>query len=78
MTSYRVGLASVAKIRAYVKQLGCAAAKRIRLYGEKFRVVSDPMSSVQWGCSSDDEERSTHSPIAHSGGRVSACEKGSR
>jgi hypothetical protein len=39
-----MGFPSVAKIGAHVKQLGYAAARRIRLYGKEFKVVSDPMS----------------------------------
>ena len=57
MTGHRVGFPSVSKICAHVKRLGFAAARRIRLYGEKFEVVSDPMSSIEWGCSSDDERK---------------------
>jgi hypothetical protein len=68
MTRHRVGFPSVSKICAQVQRLADAAARRIRLYGEEFEVVSDPMSSVQWGCSSDDEEGPTHSSTAHSGG----------
>jgi hypothetical protein len=71
MISHRMGFPSVVKICAHMKHLGCAAARRIRLYGEKFKVVSDPMSSIQWGCSSDDEERPTHSATTHSGGCAS-------
>jgi hypothetical protein len=72
MTRHRMGFRSVAKICAHVKQLGYAAGRRIRLYREKFKVVSDPMSSTQWGCSNDDEERLTHSPPSmHSGVRAS-------
>src|ERR1700721_3469443 len=62
MTGHRVGFPSVANICANFKRLGYAAGRRIPLYCEKFKVVSDPMSSIQWGCSNDDEERLTHSP----------------
>jgi hypothetical protein len=37
-----VAFSPVSRICAQVKHLGCAAAKRIRLYGEEFEVVSDP------------------------------------
>jgi hypothetical protein len=42
MTSHGVNFPSVLKICAHVKHLGYAAARRIRLYGEEFEVVSDP------------------------------------
>ena len=42
MTSPSVAFSSVSKICAQVKHLGYAAARRIRLYGEEFEVVSDP------------------------------------
>jgi hypothetical protein len=72
MTRHRIGFPSAVKICAQVQRLAYAAARRIRLYGEKFKVVSDPMSSAEWGCSSsDDEKRATHSPSAHSGGCAS-------
>jgi hypothetical protein len=72
MTSQRVAFPSVSAICAHVKRiLGFAAARRIRLYGKELKVASDSMSSVQWGCSSDDEETPAHSPTRHSGGRVS-------
>jgi hypothetical protein len=42
MTSPSVAFSSVSKICAQVKHLGFVAARRIRLYGEEFEVVSDP------------------------------------
>ena len=42
MTSPSVAFSPVSRICAQVKHLGYAAAKRIRLYGEEFEVVSDP------------------------------------
>jgi hypothetical protein len=42
MTTPGVALSPVLKICAQVKHLGYAAARRIRLYGEEFEVVSDP------------------------------------
>ena len=42
MTSHSVYFPAVSTICAQVKRLGYAAAKRIRLYGEEFEVVSDP------------------------------------
>ena len=42
MTSHGVNFPSVLKICAHVKHLGYAAARRIRLYGVEFEVVSDP------------------------------------
>src|SRR6202162_5587745 len=42
MTSLSVAFSPVSKICAQVKHLGYAAARRIRLYGEEFEVVSDP------------------------------------
>jgi len=68
MASHSVSFPSIVKICARIKHLGYAAARRIRLYGEKFKVVSDPVSSSHWGCSSSDDERPAHSPTAHSGG----------
>jgi len=62
MAGHSVAFPSVVKICARIKHRVLAAARRIRLYGEKFKVVPDPMSSIQWGCSIDDEERAVHSP----------------
>jgi hypothetical protein len=42
MTSPSVAFSPISRICAQVKHLGYAAAKRIRLYGEEFEVVSDP------------------------------------
>jgi hypothetical protein len=42
MTSPSIAFPSVSKICAHIKRLGYAAARRIRLYGEDFEVVSDP------------------------------------
>jgi hypothetical protein len=42
MTSPTVAFSPVSKICAQVRHLGYAAARRIRLYGEEFEVVSDP------------------------------------
>src|ERR1700722_14620650 len=42
MTSPTVAFSPVSRICAQVKHLGYAAARRIRLYGEEFEVVSDP------------------------------------
>jgi hypothetical protein len=42
MTSHSVAFPPVSRICAQVKHLGYAAARRIRLYGEEFEVVSDP------------------------------------
>ena len=42
MTSPSVAFSPVSRICAQVKHLGYAAARRIRLYGEEFEVVSDP------------------------------------
>jgi hypothetical protein len=42
MTSPTVAFSPVSRICAHVKHLGYAAARRIRLYGEEFEVVSDP------------------------------------
>jgi hypothetical protein len=42
MTSPSAAFSSVSRICAQVKHLGYAAARRIRLYGEEFEVVSDP------------------------------------
>src|ERR1700693_2270342 len=42
MTSLSVAFSPVSRICAQVKHLGYAAARRIRLYGEEFEVVSDP------------------------------------
>jgi hypothetical protein len=42
MTSPSVDFSPVSRICAQVKHLGYAAARRIRLYGEEFEVVSDP------------------------------------
>ena len=42
MTSPSVTFSPVSRICAQVKHLGFAAARRIRLYGEEFEVVSDP------------------------------------
>jgi hypothetical protein len=63
MTNYRVGFPSVARICAHVKQVCYAVGGRIRLYGEEFKVVPDPMSSIQWDCSGNDEE--THAFAGH-------------
>jgi hypothetical protein len=38
----RLAFSPISRICAQVKHLGYAAAKRIRLYGEEFEVVSDP------------------------------------
>ena len=42
MISPSGGLPSVSDICAHVKHLGYAISRRIRLYGEEFKVVSDP------------------------------------
>jgi hypothetical protein len=42
MTSHRSDIPSVSDICAHVKHLGYATSRRIRLYGEEFKVVSDP------------------------------------
>ena len=42
MTSPSVAFSPVSRICAQVEHLGFAAARRIRLYGEEFEVVSDP------------------------------------
>jgi len=42
MTSPIVVFSPVSRICAQVKHLGYAVARRIRLYGEEFEVVSDP------------------------------------
>jgi hypothetical protein len=42
MTSPSVAFSPVSKICAQVKHLGYAIARRIRLYGEEFELVSDP------------------------------------
>jgi len=42
MTSPSVAFPSISKICAHVKHLGDAVARRMRLYGEEFEVVSDP------------------------------------
>jgi hypothetical protein len=42
MTSPSIAFCPVSKICAQVKHLGYAVARRIRLYGEEFEVVSDP------------------------------------
>ena len=42
MTSPSVAFSRVSRICAQVEHLGYAAARRIRLYGEEFEVVSDP------------------------------------
>ena len=42
MTSHSGDFPSVSEVCAHVKQLGFAASRRIRLYGEEFEVVSDP------------------------------------
>jgi hypothetical protein len=42
MTSPTIAFPSVSKICAHIKRLGYAAARRIRLYGEEFEVISDP------------------------------------
>jgi hypothetical protein len=75
MTNHRVGFPSVAKICARFKQLCDAVARRVRLYGEGFTAVPDPMYSIQWGCSSDDEKR-THSLATSSRDYASARKKG--
>lgn len=42
MTSHSVALPLASNICAHIKHLGYAAARRVRLYGEEFEVVSDP------------------------------------
>ena len=42
MTRPSVAFSPISRICAQVKHLGYAAARRIRLYGEEFEVVSDP------------------------------------
>jgi hypothetical protein len=42
MTIHRSDIPSVSDICAHVKHLGYATSRRIRLYGEEFKVVSDP------------------------------------
>jgi hypothetical protein len=77
MVSHSVAFPSVVKICARIKQLGYAAVRRIRLYGEKSKVVSDPVSSSHWGCSSnDDETRLTHSLATDFRDRASGRKKG--
>jgi hypothetical protein len=79
MVSCRVAFPSVANLCARIKHLGYAAARHIRLYGEKFTVVSDPMSSSHWGCSSsDDEIRPAHSFAADCHDSASECGEGRR
>jgi hypothetical protein len=46
MTSPSVAPFSVSKVCAQVKRLGYAVARRIRLYGEEFEVVSDPFAEA--------------------------------
>jgi len=42
MTSHSVAFPSISKICVHVKHLGYAVARRMRLYGDEFEVVSDP------------------------------------
>jgi len=44
MTSRSIESSSVLEICAKVKRMGYAASSRVRLYGEDFEVLSDPVS----------------------------------
>jgi hypothetical protein len=42
MPRHNIEALSASEVCAHVKHLGYAAARRVRLYGEDFEVVSDP------------------------------------
>jgi hypothetical protein len=42
MSNRRSGFRSVSDVCAHLKHLGYSISRRIRLYGEEFKVVSDP------------------------------------
>jgi len=44
MTSHPARSSSIAEVCESVKRLGYGASQNIRLYGEEFEVVSDPLS----------------------------------
>ena len=47
MTTHHSGSASVSEICAKIKNMGYAASKRVRLYGEEYEIVSDPFLEDQ-------------------------------
>ena len=47
MTTHHSGSTSVSDICAKIKNMGYAASKRVKLYGEEYEIVSDPFLEDQ-------------------------------